>query len=313
MRQVIGYSRAASCAPVFRKSPRLLAAALAFALSCLSSVQAQPLRVTVVLSEAGGAYQTFSEALRNKLQAEKFELNIKRVGETLDDSGLYVGVGMKAASVLASRDVPTVNVFVTKAGYDKLQSVPARTTPRSAIYLDQPVERQVALLVAALPDTRHVGVLYTSPPPELASLRRMLGDRNMRLHGQAVDDGHSLNDALENVLNESEVLFVLPDAEVYNPGTIRNILLTAYRKQVPLIGISQAYVKAGALCAVFTTPEQIAAQAASMIGRYAESGRLPAVQYPAEFDISVNMQVARSLDLRIKDADRLREEIRIVP
>lgn len=271
------------------------------------------MRVTVLLSEAGGAYQTFSEVLRNKLQAGKFELNIKRVGETLDDSGLYVGVGMKAASVLASRDVPAVNVFVTRAGYDKLQSVPARTAPRTAIYLDQPVERQVALLVAALPDTRHVGVLYTSPPPELASLRRLLGDRNMRLHGQAVDEGHSLNDALEDVLNESEVLFVLPDAEVYNPGTIRNILLTAYRKQVPLIGISQAYVKAGALCAVFTTPEQIAAQAASMIGRYAESGRLPAVQYPSEFDVSVNMQVARSLDLRIKDADKLREEIRIAP
>ena len=272
------------------------------------------MRVTVLLSEVGGAYQTFSEALRNKLQAGKFELNIKRIGETLDDSGLYVGVGMKAASALASRDVPAVNVFVTKAGYDKLQPVPAqRTTPRSAIYLDQPMERQVALLLAALPDTRHVGVLYTSPPPELASLRRLLGERNMRLHGQAVNDGHSLNDALENVLNESEVLFVLPDAEVYNPGTIRNILLTAYRKQVPLIGISEAYVKAGALCAVFTTPEQIAAQAASMIVRYAESGRLPAVQYPSEFDISVNMQVARSLDLRIKDADKLRDEIRIIP
>lgn len=269
------------------------------------------MRVTVLLSEPGGAYQAFGEALRSKLQAEKFELSIKRVGETLDDSGLYVGVGMKAASVLASRDVPAVNVFVTKAGYDKLQSVPARTTPRSAIYLDQPMERQVALLVAALPGTRHVGVLYTSPPPELAGLRGLLADRNMRLHGQAVDAGHSLNDALESLLNESEVLFVLPDAEVYNPGTIRNILLTAYRKQVPLIGISQAYVKAGALCAVYTTPEQIAAQAASMIARYAESGRLPPVQYPSEFEVSVNAQVARSLDLRIKDADKLRDEVGI--
>lgn len=285
-----------------------------FALSCASLAQAEPLRITVVLSEAGGAYQAFSEALRSKLQADRFALDIKRVGDEVEHPGLYVAVGMKAASVLANRDVPALNVLVPKAGYDKLQLVPARhSTSRSAIYLDQPMERQIALLLAALPDTRHAGVLYAVPPPELPNVRRLLADRNIRLHDQAVDERHSLHDALEEVLNESEVLFVLPDAEVYNPGTIRNILLTAYRKQVPLIGISQAYVRAGALCAVFSTPEQIAAQAASMIRRYAESGRLPAAQYPSEFDISVNMQVARSLDLRIKDADRLRDEIRRTP
>jgi hypothetical protein len=295
-------------------SSRLLAAALAFFLSCLSSLHAEPLRVTVVLSEAGGAYQAFGEALSDKLQGGKVALNIKQPGEMFEHNGLYVAVGMKAASVLANRDVPALNVLVPKSGYDRLPPAPVRrTAPRSAIYLDQPVERQVTLLQAALPGVRNVGVLYAAPPPELAVVRRVLADRNMRLHEQAVDAGHSLNDTLENVLNESEVLFVLPDAEVYNSGTIRNILLTAYRKQVPLVGISPAYVKAGALYAVFTTPEQVAAQAASMIVRYAESGRLPAAQYPSEFDISVNMQVARSLDLRIKDADRLRDEIRRAP
>jgi hypothetical protein len=267
--------------------------------------QAEPLHVTVVLSESGGAYQTFSEALQGKLQPDRFSLDIKLAGDALSDSGLYVAVGMKAASALAARDLPTLSVFVPKAGYDSLESDSAR----SAIYLDQPMERHVALLRAALPDIRRVGVLYSAPPPELQSFRRVLGDKGIRLHDQAVDKKTSLNDALEHVLDKSEVLFVLPDAGVYNPGTIRNILLAAYRRKIPLIGISQAYVKAGALCAVFTTPEQVAVQAASMIGQFAESGNLPAAQYPSEFGVSVNAQVARSLGLKIKDADRLRDEI----
>jgi hypothetical protein len=50
-----------------------------------------------------------------------------------------------------------------------------------------------------------------------------------------------------------------------------------------------------------------------MIEQYAETGKLSAAQYPNEFEVSVNMQVARSLDLHIKDADKLRREIGRIP
>jgi ABC-type uncharacterized transport system substrate-binding protein len=122
-----------------------------------------------------------------------------------------------------------------------------------------------------------------------------------------------LADALDGVLEESEALLVLPDTDVYNAGTIRNILLTSYRKQVPLIGISQAYVKAGALCAIYSTPVQIAVQTAEAIRQYSTTTKLPASQFPKEFDVSVNTQVARSLNIPIKDAEKLRDEIRRNP
>jgi putative ABC transport system substrate-binding protein len=292
----------------------MLPAALVFIFLCLSSAHAAPLRVTLAVSEEGGAYQTFSETLRSKLQSGKYELKLKRADDSYGGADLYIAVGMKAATQIASRDIPTLNVLVPRTGYEKLQHEPMlHTAPRSAIYLDQPMERQIALLMAALPGIRHVGVLYSSAPPELPVIRRMLKDKNLQLHDRVVDQTHSLNEALEGVLGESEVLFVLPDAEVYNASTIRNVLLTSYRKKVPLLGISPAYVKAGALCAVFTTPEQVADQAVSMIEHFAETGKLATAQYPSEFEVSVNMQVARSLDLRIRDADKLRDEIRKNP
>jgi hypothetical protein len=55
VRQVIGYSRTALQRPVHRLSSRIASVALVSLLSCLSPVQADPLRVHVVLSERGGA------------------------------------------------------------------------------------------------------------------------------------------------------------------------------------------------------------------------------------------------------------------
>lgn len=266
-----------------------------------------------MLSEDGGAYREFNDSLSNKLPANGFVLSTQHFDENLNAADLYIAVGMKAASKLATRDLATLNVLVSKDGYDQLPMASQREKPHSAVFLDQPLERQVALLLAALPDTRNVGVLYSVPQPELQNLRRLLKAQNIHMHEQKVDELQSLNDALDSVLDVSDVLFVLPDADVYNAGTIRNILLTAYRKQVPLIGISQAYVKAGALYAVFSTPEQVADQAAGMIQHYAESGKLPSVQYPLDFEVSVNMQVARSLEIHMKNAGQLREAIRRNP
>jgi hypothetical protein len=270
--------------------------------------------VTVVLSEEGGVYQEFSDLLRVKMPVAKYALNTVNIDQTLSGSDLYIAVGMKAADELASRDLPVLSVLVPKTGYEKSpHALTQRTVPRAAIFLDQPMERQIEFLLAALPSTRHVGVLYTTPPPELPNVRRLLADKKVRLHDISVGGVQSLNDALESVLSESEVLFVLADAGVYNAATIRNILLTSYRKQIPLVGISQAYVKAGALCAIYSTPDQIATQAAEAIRHFSEVGKLPSSQYPKEFEVSVNLQVARSLDIPIQDAGRLRDEIRRVP
>jgi hypothetical protein len=299
---------------VTQRSGRWLAAALACFLSFSITSRAEPLQITLAISEEGGAYHVFSENLMEKLQSSGHTVKIKRAEDALGGADLYVAVGSKSAGLLAARDIPTLHVFVPKSGFERLQRESGtRTAPRSAIYLDQPMERQVALLSSALPGTRDIGVLYTQPPPELSVLRRLLAERNIRLHERSVDPAHPLNDALESVLDRSEVLLVLPDTDIYNAGTIRNILLTSYRKQIPLIGISPAYVKAGALCAVYSTPEQVAAQAQVMIERYAATRKLPAAQYPADFEVSLNIQVARSLDLRLKDAEHLRDEIRRAP
>lgn len=266
--------------------------------------------VTVVLSEDGGPYREFSDALDEFLAARNVHPRVIDAGQPLPTKGLIVAVGMKAAEAAADSDAPHVlDALVTRAGYQQLlRDFPERANS-SVIYLDQPVRRAALLIAAALPGKRNVGLLYSDPPADLAAMKQEFRDRGLALQAQTVNAAHPLSNALQDVLGRSDVLLALPDTTVYNGSTIRNILLASYRSNVPLVGFSPGYVKAGALCAVFSTPRQIARQAAAMILQFDDTHALPLPQYPREFEVMVNEQVARSLGLQVRSATALYEEI----
>ena len=276
-------------------------------LVCQTLAHANPLRVTLVLSDNAGAYQELGEEISSNLP-KGYSLKSVSAGEDIVDADLFIAVGMKAAEVLSRRDKPTLNVLLPRAGFEKLRRSPSSSY--SAIFMDQPMQRQLALLTTVIPNATSVGVLYDTPPTELESLRKLSSTMRLSLREQRVGQQHTLAGALSDLLQVSDVLLVLPDNNVYRSDTIRNILLETYRARVPVVGLSASYVRAGALCAIYSTPQQIAYQAAEAIEDFAETGRLPAAQYTKEFEISVNTQVARSLGVPVKDAVQLRVEVR---
>ena len=281
----------------------------------VNSLYAAPLAFTVVLSENAGPYQEFSNTLREKLSGKNVTfVVIDDPAGPIPATGLVIGVGMKAATaVAASKASAVLNVLIPKLGYDQLlRDFPQRAHSKtfSAIFMDQPMERQIRLVEAMLPGTRRVGVMFDSvSSEELAQLRQRATRHGLNLHEQDIGPELTLYAALQALLQDSDVLLALPDDSVYNSSTIRNILLATYRSGIPLIGFSPSYVKAGALGAVFSTPAQIAAQAALSIQQFGETRTLPAAQYPQMFEVATNEQVARSLGLSIRSADELHREI----
>lgn len=287
---------------------------LSFELAC-----AETHKVTVVLSEEGGAYREFSNAISALLVNKNVILNVIDADKPLPSSDLFIAAGMKAAlTVAAAKPAAMLAVLVPREGFNKLLNdfsapVKSGTGAYSAIYLDQPYKRHLDLIAAALPNARAIGVLYSAAPKDLNKLRLLAESRKLEFQERSSASSSSLYASLQSLLLSSDVLLALPDAEIYNTSTIRNILLATYRNKVPLIGFSPAYVKAGALCAVFSTPEQIARQSLGIILEYAATGVLPAAQYAKDFEVSVNEQVSHSLGLNIKSAALLRSEIGVAP
>lgn len=291
------------------------------ALICLLAAHAgaAPLRLAVVLSEQGGAYREYSNALGAQLVNKNVTLSVIDAEQPLPEADLVIAAGMKAAiNVARTRPAAMLAVLIPKEGFARLQKdFPAQAKNGSgvfsAIYLDQPLKRQIDLIAALLPTAGTIGVLYKSPPKELNALRTMTAAREFGLNERSAGSLSGIHAALQELLIGSDVLLALPDAEIYNAATIRNILLATYRHKVPLIGFSSGYVRAGALAAVFSTPAQIAAQSLAVISRYAETRELPAAQYAKEFEVSVNEQVARSLGLNIRSESQIRIEIGAAP
>jgi len=280
---------------------------------------AGPLKLAVVLSEESGAYLEYSNALSGYLVNKNVTLSVIDAEQPLPDADLFIAAGMKAATVVArARPAAMFAVLIPKEGFNKLQNdIHAQQKPGSAavsaIYLDQPLKRQLDLIAAVLPQARSIAVLYANPPKELGALRVQAAARKFDLRERSIHSAAGLHMALQELLISSDVLLALPDADVYNTLTIRNILLTTYRNKVPLIGFSPGYVKAGALCAVYSTPQQIAEQSLDVIQEYAESHTLPVAQYAKDYEMTVNEQVARSLGLDIKSVSQLRREIGAAP
>lgn len=302
---------------MFRQLTKLLLTCVAALLSAL--VQAETLNVSLVMSDSTPPYQQFSTALNKALAAEfnkALATSASKANVTVIDShaggtkaDLVIAVGVKATEIaIADFDAPVLSVMIPRAGYQALLEKHSLQKPLkaiSAIYLDQPWERQLNFIRSALPKHSTIGMLY-SPNTSIVLPRLPPG---MSINAKSVRSAETLFAALEHILESSDVLLAIPDSEIYSSSNMRNILLTSYRQKVPLVGISQAYVNAGALCAIFSTPEQLAWQTAAVIVSFTTGRQLPEPQYPASFSIGINPQVANSLGIELAPPEIIRQRM----
>jgi putative tryptophan/tyrosine transport system substrate-binding protein len=270
-------------------------------------------QITVVLSEEAAVYREAEAALRTALDdghsvrtvtAGQFDANPP---ETSKGSSMLVAIGVRAARAVSVRDMeaPVMALLLPKQAFERLPwPVTARRQRRfSAVYLDQPLGRHFSLMRAMLPAKHRVGVVLGQESAGLlAALQTEAKAADFVLKPERLDAAEDLIPVLQTVLQSSDVLLVLPDPLVVNPSSIQHLLLTAYRYRVPVLAYSESYVKAGALAAVFSTPEQIGRQAGELINRaLKDGGVLPAPEYPVAFSVKVNRHVARALGVEVPD------------
>ena len=283
---------------------------LAFVFLLLCGIaHADELRVLMVLSDSTPLYLNFAKSFSQNLPSD-IRVDLLQHAEDFDaqKTDLIVSVGVRAAYRVAEKTTqPLLAAMIPDKTYADLRTL--KQGEISAIYLDQPWRRQADLLHAILPERQRVGVLYAENL-DIPALKSELALHHDTLIARHLGGRDTLSADLDDVLGQSDVLLALPDSEIYNANSIRNILLSSYRRGIPLVGFSEAYVRAGALCAIFSTPEQMAVQAASTTASYARTGKLPEAQFPIQYSIAVNRAVARTFGLVIAPDDAILLKIR---
>lgn len=286
---------------------RLARWVLAFAGLLLSAGAALAAQVAVVLSDDSAPYQEVYQVMRAHLAERGHDVQQAYPSglavAALSESKLVVAVGVRAAEALAVLPLrtPLLAVLVPRSWYagngrSRLNDGGRRIA--SAIFLDQPVERQALLIRLAFPDAQRVGVLTgTGQSLLLNELDDALRGQQLDLVGQTLDPDARLIGPLEQILANADLLLAVPDPQVFNRNTAQSLFLTSYRYRVPVLGYSQSLTRAGALLSLHSSPAQIGRQAAEWVNQalFAAPLRLPLPAHPTYFDISINEQVARSL------------------
>ncbi len=278
--------------------------------------------VAILLSGSGGGYVEVSEAIQAELRKQaNTRVLLGQAGQqsldelALNNSHLLIAVGAKAAQqALKQADNRTLIlcVLLPRATFEALLSQQRQTENRrvSAVYLDQPLNRQIELMRQALPRLTRVGAVFgPDSATELERIRTLLDSRGLKLVSETLQGDSELFGALQRVMGGAEVFLAVPDAQIINPDTAQNLLLTSFRFRIPVVGYSASSVRAGASLAVFSTPQQIGQQAGEVARQILRGDSLPAPHYPRYFSVLSNRQMANSLNLGIDDDSSLKERL----
>lgn len=274
--------------------------------------------VVWVVAPDGAAYREVIDALRteaDKSATLQWIISTPDALRTPDPAPkLVVAVGNGAfVSVMnhykdKSDAPPIVATLLPRRAYERELQLGGGRLRTSAVLLDQPPARQAALVQAAFPRAKQVGLLIgADSQSQASSITAAFAAAGLTVNvGDVRSQG--LLPALQGTLERNDVLLGIADPSVFNGETISSILTAGYRRRVPLVAFSPAYVKAGALLGLYTSSAQVGKAAAALVLTGVRGVPLPPPKSPSDFNIEVNTAVARSMGFAL-DVEELRKYI----
>lgn len=272
--------------------------------------------VTLAQARGDGPYNEFATVLREVLDGTPWKLTTAVGGDAINSAldehpDIIVTTGSEALKQVLARGGGgnIIATLLPRQNYEKLLGEFAGGRFKStAIYLDQPPSRQANFLRHLLPNKKKIGLLVSPETRSVAkTFRQALASTGMSLDLEDSDTDNALLPALNTLLPRVDALLAIPDSSIYRRDNIKAILITSYRHQRPIIAFSPAFVTAGALAAIYSTPAQIARQTGSQI--LTTGTTLAAPGGPSQFAISINFNVAEALGLDIADETTIRRAI----
>jgi hypothetical protein len=288
-------------------SRRWILAAFVPLLASLSTVaQAinfQRYDLQIIVGDRSPATLSILEELRRKFPSASIgnQVNKRRSGGKLP---IYLAVGPDALRYLTGSGLsgPVISTFTSQKAYHAIvDKAPTRPGTTTALFADPSPVQQFQLIGLIYGKPIKVGVILSSDNDQIESiLRRSVTARQAEVTYERLAPGEDITRVLTR-LADVQAILAMPDSAVYNAETIRTVLVSTYRRNQTLIGFSAAVVKVGALATTYTTIQDSIAQIDEMLTSYESSGHLPELQFPKYFDVAINVDVARSLNIVLSD------------
>lgn len=273
--------------------------------------------VYIISSTNSSHHTNIIEKIANNLKLKEDNIFISNITPEEKIEGInsktdiIIGIG-ENGRISAEKNYPKINKLFIATDPHKYRLDKNKNKHDSILYMTQPYCRQIGLIKYFNPNWKTISILNNKKKPvDNALIQGCANKLDIKTYIVSTSVEENLTNKLKHALTHSDVLLAIPDSTIYNRRNIKNILLTSYRYRKPVIGFSKNFADAGAIVSINSTTEQIAKSALKLIEQYFESDNqfTNQINHPIEFDININRQVCRALNIPVPDINNLKGAI----
>jgi len=175
----------------------------------------------------------------------------------------------------------------------------------TGVSLSYPLSTQFDWLKKFFPLQKTIAILYN--PAEngstIETAKKLSQKGGFNLIAIPVESPKKLPYALEQLANNIEVLLAIPDETVMSVATAKEVLLASFRNKVPLVGLSDNWVKSGALYALSWDYVDLGKQCADMAKKLFQGSPVKNIlpENPRKVTYTINAKIAEHMNLEIPD------------
>ena len=269
--------------------------------------------VTVVMSRNSVLYQELLTGFKEHLVSQGITADYSVVyldggaslpldNNTAREDGspaLYLVLGSRATDLVINQvhDVPIVVALAIDAA--KLEESDNAT----GVLMEHSVDVQLEYLKRILPGVERMGVLFnpSENSQRVDQAQSVAQSMKLELIRGRVETPRDLPGVLRMVSGSAQVIWGIVDHTVLVAETAKHILVYSFRNRIPLTGLSDSWVKAGALYSLERDYEDVGAQCAEQaikIFNGAAPGSLE-LDRPRKVTYSLNLKTASHMKLNL--------------
>jgi len=220
--------------------------------------------------------------------------------------GIATPAAMSAFSAAKSTNIPVVFTAVSdpvKAGIVKSNEKPGNNCTGSSDVL--PLDQQVKMIRAFLPNAKKIGIIYTTSEPnsisQLAEIKKIAGNYNFEIVDIGVTNASEVQAAAATVVSKGvDCINNFTDNNVVN--NLSTVLQAANKAKIPVFGSEEEQVKNGCLACqgidYVALGKETGKMAAKILKGEAKAQDLP-VYVVKDFAPAYNKTVCQTLGLTL--------------
>lgn len=270
------------------------------AASASAAAAATPGRVLVVVDRSVPAYREAADGLLAGLGpvASAAETSPVAAGQALRSGGpvrMAVAIGSDARASLAAlaADVPVFTALVSLSEAAELAPV---AKSAGSLYLDLDLGQVVHELDRLFPSRRRLGVIVRSRKGGVTKLAGRLAQEGFQIVLASSPSQNGLLEAFRELKGKADMVLCLSETGLFDSRTIPPLVRLSLEEQLPVVGFSPSFVKAGAVAGVYPDFVALGTQTAEMVKRALESpGQDAGDETPRRVTSATNPTVLRLL------------------